>query len=102
MTLLLLALLAQAADGAMTCHGLSQGRREVNPFLPKSCAGVLAAKTAWMAPAVVPWKGRTTYQVGMIASGAFGVTFQIAFKSEVAVANAIIVRTGALCSYAVY
>lgn len=81
MTLLLLAILVQTADAALTCRALASGGREVNPFLPQSCGGIVAIKAGLLA-ATPLWEGRTRrlYLGSLAASGAAGVTLTIAFR----------------------
>ena len=80
MTLLLLAILAQTADAALTCRALAQGAREVNPFLPQSCGGIVAIKAGLLAATPI-WKGRTqrVYLGSLAAAGSAGVTLTITF-----------------------
>jgi hypothetical protein len=72
----LLALLAQGADASVSCYQLAQPhRRELNPLLPSSCAGIVAVKAAALTPLVVfHGKHRTLFAGAMLASGVAGVT----------------------------
>ena len=76
---LILAVLAQAADAAVTCEALSHPhRREANPLLPSSCAGIVAVKAGATA-SLFGLSGRAqTIGAGvLIGSGVAGVTFTV-------------------------
>ena len=81
-TLLLLALLTNTADAALTCHTLARGGRELNPFLPQSCAGIAAIKAAALATtfAIPVGRARTIWLGSVLAGGSLGVGVSVALR----------------------
>ena len=77
----ILAIVAQTADAGYTCHRLSQGAREMNPFLPQSCAGIVAMKSAALATAPLWPRSTQKWVLGALTvSGGVGLTLSIALK----------------------
>lgn len=80
-TLTILAIVAQLSDAGMTCNALKNGKKELNPLLPQSCAGVIAIKSATLVP-LIPLKGKAQkiYAGMMIGSGSIGITISLVKK----------------------
>lgn len=82
--LVILALVVQLTDLSLTCDGLRNGGKEVNPLLPNSCAGIAAVKSAFLAPMFfLDGKQQKIYAGVMIGSGAVGITLTLVFKRKV-------------------
>lgn len=78
----ILAIVAQSADLGYSCHRFKQGAREVNPFLPQSCVGIAAIKSAMFA--AVPFQKTEDDKKFMLTvlavGGGVAVTLSIALK----------------------
>jgi hypothetical protein len=77
--LLLLALLAQAADATITCDQLRHGAREQNPMMGHTCTQIATRKALLVGGvALVPYRrARLALTVGLIGGGSIGVTVNL-------------------------
>ena len=77
----ILAIVAQSADAGYTCYRLRQGAVERNPFLPQSCAGIVAMKSAsfGIVP-LLPKDQRKWGLVALAAGGSIGVGVTISLR----------------------
>ena len=77
--LIALALVAQTADTAQSCHALRTGGRELNKLLPQSCAGIVAMKGLSLAPLVYVkhTKARAWIASANLVAGGVGVTVSV-------------------------
>lgn len=74
-----LALVLNTADAANTCATLKDGSgRELNPLMPKNCAGVVAQKAALSVPMFLgPKPFRRAWTVGVMAGSGIGITISL-------------------------
>lgn len=81
MWLAIIAIVAQSADAAYTCHALKHGARELNPIIGQSCKRAIAVKSAALGAAfVVPDRERRWILIANIAAGSVGFGVSIALK----------------------
>ena len=81
--LLLLALLAQTADAALTCRTLAQpGHREWNRVMGATCGQIVTRKALIGGVPLVLLRGRarTAWTIGLTAAGGVGVGVTVALR----------------------
>lgn len=77
--LLAFAVLAQTADTVQSCHAIGTGGRELNPLMPRSCAGIVMVKGLSLAPLVYVrhTKARVWIASANLVAGGVGVTVSV-------------------------
>lgn len=77
--LLAFAVLMQTADAAQSCVAIGKGGRELNPLMPRSCAGIVAMKGLSLAPLVYVKhaKARAWIASANLVAGGVGVTVSV-------------------------